>query len=360
MAFFSLMKELNIGEGDEVILQGATCSVMPNAVLRTGAKPVFADVDPDTFGSSAEHIEQKITLNTKMIVAQHSFGILCKIDEIVKIGKKHGIFILEDSAISLGSSLDTVSVGNWGDAALFSTDHSKPLNTLIGGFLYTKNKDLFNRIKKHWENIPQLSKDHQRRLFTRLLFERKYYNPSKYAFSGLILFLRKKLKIDRKTTYLNADYSKKPSLAIDHYPYPAKLPAFLAQLGLYELERWDIEKERRKNLLNDFITISERMGVKQYLPAAYFDSRLEIVPLRFVFTHPESEKVRKRMSQWFNIDWFWFMEPIVACKDPRELGYEYGSCKISEEIGKKIINWPCVLIHVYDYSLSSVFQRIFS
>ena len=79
-----------------------------------------------------------------------------------------------------------------------------------------------------------------------------------------------------------------------------------------------------------------------------------------VYTCDVAEKVRKRMSQWFNIDWFWFMEPIVACKDPRELGYEYGSCKISEEIGKKIINWPCVLIHVYDYSLSSVFQRIFS
>ena len=52
MAFYSLMKVLNIGDGDEVILQGATCSVMPNAVWRIGAKPVFADVDPETFGTS--------------------------------------------------------------------------------------------------------------------------------------------------------------------------------------------------------------------------------------------------------------------------------------------------------------------
>ena len=139
MAFYSLLKALNIGIGDEVILPGFTCSVMPNAVWRSGAIPVFADIDKDTFGSDPVEIEKRISSRTKLIVAQHSFGIPCDIPAIVEVGKKHGIFVVEDCAIALDSAINGIKVGNWGDAAIFSTDHSKPLNTLIGGFLYTKD-----------------------------------------------------------------------------------------------------------------------------------------------------------------------------------------------------------------------------
>ena len=59
MAFFDLMLSLGVGKDDEVILPGATCSVMVNAVLRVGATPIFADIDPDTFGSSHVEIEKK-------------------------------------------------------------------------------------------------------------------------------------------------------------------------------------------------------------------------------------------------------------------------------------------------------------
>lgn len=71
MAFFTILKILNIGLGDKVILPGFTCSVMPNAVWRTGATPVFADIDLETFGSDARGIEKRITSRTKLVVAQH-------------------------------------------------------------------------------------------------------------------------------------------------------------------------------------------------------------------------------------------------------------------------------------------------
>jgi perosamine synthetase len=212
MAFYSLMKVLNIGQGDEVILQGSTCSVMPNAVLRTGAKPVFADIDKDTFGSSAAEIEKKITPNTKLIVAQHSFGIPCKIDEIVALGRRENIFVLEDCAISFDSSIDGKKVGNWGDAAIFSTDHSKPINTLIGGFLYTKSKELYYKIQNYQENIPNLKSAHQKRLFNQLLWERKFYNPPKYAYGIVLNILKRKLfSRNNAFTFLEADYSNNPS-----------------------------------------------------------------------------------------------------------------------------------------------------
>ena len=75
MGFYALMEVLEIGEGDEVVLQAATCSVMANAILRKGATPIYADIDPNTYGSCVDAIERVLTERTRMIVAQHSFGI---------------------------------------------------------------------------------------------------------------------------------------------------------------------------------------------------------------------------------------------------------------------------------------------
>src|SRR3990170_5318030 len=184
MAFYMLMKALEIGKDDEVILLGFTCSVIPNAVLRIGASPVFADIDCETFGSDANSIEGRITSKTKLIVAQHSFGIPCKIKKIVEIAKKYNIFLVEDCAIAFDSAVNGIKVGNWGDAAIFSTDHTKPLNTLIGGFLYTKNKLLYEKVKRTSVDLPHLGKSHQERLFKQFIHERINYIPEHYPRSN--------------------------------------------------------------------------------------------------------------------------------------------------------------------------------
>ena len=89
MSFYSLLNSWGIREGDEVALTGFTCAVMSNAVLRTGATPIYVDIYKDTLGMSAESLVSKITNRTKVVVAQHSFGIPCKIDKIKEIDKSH-------------------------------------------------------------------------------------------------------------------------------------------------------------------------------------------------------------------------------------------------------------------------------
>ncbi|MBW2599874.1 MAG: DegT/DnrJ/EryC1/StrS family aminotransferase, partial [Deltaproteobacteria bacterium] len=185
MAFYVLLKALGIGKGDEVILPAFTCSVMANAVWRTGATPVFSDIDLETFGSDAEAIERKITDRTKLVVAQHSFGIPCKIDRIVEIAGNRNIFVLEDCAITLDSSYKGIKVGNWGDAAIFSTDHSKPINTLTGGMLYTNNTDLFRKVRDEAKNAPHLDREQQERLIREVHAERVRCSPNRYARSKL-------------------------------------------------------------------------------------------------------------------------------------------------------------------------------
>ncbi len=92
MGFYALMKICGVGKGDEIIINGATCSVMVNAILRCGATPVYSDIDSNTFGSSSHSIKECLTIRTKMVVAQHSFGIPCEIDLISDICKKRAFF----------------------------------------------------------------------------------------------------------------------------------------------------------------------------------------------------------------------------------------------------------------------------
>lgn len=362
MAFYVLMKALAIGKGDEVILPGFTCSVMVNAILRVGATPIFADIDIDTFGSNVKEIEKKITSRTKLIVAQHSFGIPCKIEEIVELGKKKGIFIVEDSAITLDSSVKRVKVGNWGDAAIFSTEHSKPLNTLIGGFLYSRDKAFYDKIYEMCFSLSDLDKHHQLRLYRQFLIERKYYVPSKYKRTFFInfrqAFLEKLGMKNKKVIFLGDDYYK-VTPDPQKYPYPAKLPSFLAQIGLFELERWEKEREQRKKILKQYIDIMLDSKLAPFLPIVYKNKELEIVPFRFVFMYTKAEKIKRIMSKYIDVNSILFNSAIVCCPDgPESFGYVFGTCPTSEKVSSEIINWPCILPEKYHENILETFKRI--
>lgn len=364
MAFYAVMKMLDIGDGDEVILPGFTCSVMPNAVLRAGAKPVFADIDTGTLGSGADGIARKITKKTRLIVAQHSFGIPCDIKKIAELSRQSGIFLLEDCAIALDSSVDGVTVGNWGDAAMFSTDHSKPFNTLIGGFLYTRNNETYEKIKAFARAMPHLGAKHQKRLFGRFLFERKYYRPEMFQVTIMEHLLKAALIRfgwrDKLSTFLENDYSADVSAQLKSpYPYPAQMPPFLARLGTFEALNWPKFKERREKLLRLYLDAAEAAGLSSYLPKAYRDSSRRIVPLRFVFAAPNSESMYKKMSRRIDVGGTWFKSPVICCQGgPDIFGYAAGTCANSETVCRDIINWPCVVPEKWEEKVINIFKRV--
>lgn len=354
MAFYALMKVLGIGEGDEVILTAFTCSVMPNAIMKLGGRPVYADMDKVTFGSSASAIQNAITSKTKLIVAQHSFGIPCDIDQIVKLAKERGVFVVEDCAIALDSSLKGVKVGNWGDAAIFSTDHSKPINTIIGGMLYTQNPEIHEGVERLAREAPPLSEQHQQNLHQQMLFERKYYVPEKYAFAKMFSYIRTiwaRIGGIQSTVFLEDNYTR-PSPGKESYPYPAAMPAFLALLGLFELERWSAQKARRKQLLSCFIEKFKRSSYRVHLPAVYNDQTRDIVPLRFIFSCADSGVLLQKLSKYVDVNWIWFRQPVTcAVEGMGSLQYVSNSCPISEEVCSGIINLPCNVVEGWEREL---------
>ncbi len=355
MGFYDLMRLQGISKGDEVILLGATCAVMVNAVLRIGATPIFADIDPETFGSTSEAIAACITPQSRMIVAQHSFGIPCNIEPIVKLAKEKNLFLLEDCALTLGSKLNGISVGNFGDAALFSTDHSKPLNTLTGGLLYTQNRDLAQSLRLLQANCADLSAERQNALWRRLLLEARYCVPTRYGRMGLIDLLStlKKKIIHAEGDFLADDFGATPTTT---YPYPAKLPAFLAAVGLIEVNRWPKVSMDRKITLQRLIEAIGQYASGSYLPDAYKNPALEIIPLRFAWAEPQGGKIRNSIRKFIHVPWTWFMVPIIATKEPLEnLCYFSGTCPISDRIGKNMVNIPCIFeCHDTDTLLNSL------
>lgn len=134
---------LGIGSGDEVITSPYTFFATAGSIWRTGAKPVFVDIEPDTYNIDPALIEAAITPRTRMIMPVHLYGQTADMGRIMDIGRKHGLFVLEDAAQAIGSAYRGERAGSLGDAAAFSFYPSKNLGGFgDGGLMTTNDKDL--------------------------------------------------------------------------------------------------------------------------------------------------------------------------------------------------------------------------
>lgn len=140
------LRALDIGEGDEVITTAFTFVATTEAIGIVGAKPVFADIDKDTFNIDADKIEELITPKTKAIIPVHLYGQPCDMEKIMAIAKKHNLKVIEDACQGIGSEFKGQKVGSFGDFGCFSFYPTKNLGTMgDGGMLTTNDENLRNR-----------------------------------------------------------------------------------------------------------------------------------------------------------------------------------------------------------------------
>ena len=115
----ALMAE-GIGAGDEVITTPYTFFATAGSVSRTGATPVFVDIDPITYNINPGLIEEKITPKTKAIIPVHLYGQTAEMDPIMAVARKHGLVVIEDAAQAIGSEYNGRRAGSIGDYGCFS------------------------------------------------------------------------------------------------------------------------------------------------------------------------------------------------------------------------------------------------
>jgi len=136
-----------IGAGDEVIIPSFTFAATANSVALTGATPVFADIEPDTFNLSPEAVEAAITPRTKAIMPVHLYGQAADMTRLGEIAEKHGLAIVEDAAQAHDSAWDGKPVGALGLAAAFSFYPTKNMHSLEGGMVVTPDAEFARTIR---------------------------------------------------------------------------------------------------------------------------------------------------------------------------------------------------------------------
>ncbi len=141
------LQALGIGPGDEVIVPTFTFAATANSVLYCGAKPIFADIDSDTFNISIKEIKKKISKKTKAVIPVHYGGQACDMSEILKICKEHKLFLVEDCAHSLGSTYKNHFCGSLGILGCFSFYATKVITTAEGGMVTTNSAKLDLKIR---------------------------------------------------------------------------------------------------------------------------------------------------------------------------------------------------------------------
>jgi perosamine synthetase len=133
---------LGVGEGDEVIVPDLTMIATANAVAYCGAKPVFVDIDEETWCIDPVEVEKKITSKTVGVVPVHLYGHPCDMDYVGTVADAHGLWVLEDSAEAIGSEYRGRKCGSIGDASCFSFYANKNITTGEGGMVVTDDKQM--------------------------------------------------------------------------------------------------------------------------------------------------------------------------------------------------------------------------
>lgn len=144
-----ILRAMNIGPGDEVITVSHTFIATAEAILLTGAKPVFVDIEPATYLMDVSQVEAKINEHTRAILPVHLYGQTVDMDPLLALASRYGLKVIEDACQSHGAEYKGRTAGSIGDAAAFSFYYSKNLGGYgEGGFITTNDPELAERIRK--------------------------------------------------------------------------------------------------------------------------------------------------------------------------------------------------------------------
>ncbi|MCU7678962.1 UDP-4-amino-4,6-dideoxy-N-acetyl-beta-L-altrosamine transaminase [Bacillus thuringiensis] len=289
-----------ITEGDEVITTPMTFVASANCILYQGAKPVFADIDNETYNISPKSIEEKITNKTKAIIPVHFTGQPVELEAIKKIAKKNNLIIIEDAAHALGATYKNKKIGSIGDMTMFSFHPVKHITTGEGGVI-TTNNPLF------YEKLVQ---------FRTHGIER---NP-------------KKLLENHGPWYYEMQF----------LGYNYRITDIQAALGLSQLSKLDSFIKIRKKYVDiyskEFSCLSEIIIPKQ-LPQTSSSWHLYIIRLNTKLlkcNRKEFYEALQRENIGVNVHYI----PVHLQPFYQKLGYEKGICPQAENVYEEIITLP--------------------
>jgi len=284
-ALHAALLSIDVKANDEVIVPSFTFPATANAVVLTGAKPIFADIDKDTYCITSESIQKVITRKTKAIIPVHLYGLPADLDPILEIAKKYDAYVIEDAAQAHGAVYKDKMIGCIGDLTCFSFYAGKNMTTGEGGIVTTNDEELYNNlrtIRSHGEEKPYW--------ITRL--GHNYRMPEISAAIGLAqlnklpIFLEKRRKNAKMLTEMLSS-SKKLILPIE--PEGRKHAWYL-----YTLRIKGVNAAKRNKIV-------EKLRAKNIEASVYYEFPVHLLPFykeKFGYKkgmYPESEKAARQV-----------------------------------------------------------------
>lgn len=335
-AIYHILKSLKLSNLDEVIISWYTCISVSNAVIQSGVKLIYSDINKKTLWLDVNKLVNNITKNTKVIIIQHTFWKASNILPIIQLAKENNILIIEDCAHSLWSTHNWKHLWTFWDFSIFSTWRDKVISSVTGWFLVINNKKYFKNIEKIkiQLKIPSKWLIIQNLLYN-IVWYKSYIFYNIFKIWKIIIYISRKLNI---ITEILSNNEKKCNYNNFNYMLPNSL-AYLALKQIKELDR----------LSNNRIIISE------YYNSKITNKKIEILfkkqnnEINNYFRFPILLKTTKIKIELYNYmknndillwnTWSW-INIVPIWSDLHNAKYINWSCPISEDISKRILTLP--------------------
>jgi dTDP-4-amino-4,6-dideoxygalactose transaminase len=329
----SIFDAIDLGEGDEVIVQSYTCNAVINPILKMGATPVYVDIGGD-LNMDVSKLSAKITPKTKAIIAQHTFGMPCDILEMRKICNGYGILLIEDCAHAVGAMYGEKYCGSFGDFSFFSFGRDKVISSVYGGMLVVNDNRFREKVSLFRDKISYptsgwILKQLLHPIITNLLVLPFY--SSKIG-KGVLAYSLNYNILSRSVT--NAENNG----TMPDY-FPQKMPNVLAYLALkqvYKLERYNLWRRAAV----DYYKLEFKNFKEVYFEPS--DPLKHPIYMRFPIFVLEAESLIEEMKKnniYLNDGWR--ESPIVPPKTNKErMKYSEGMCPLAEIICNKVVCLP--------------------
>jgi dTDP-4-amino-4,6-dideoxygalactose transaminase len=254
MAFFYILKALQLPPGSEIVFPALTFWVVPELARVAGLRPVFADIDPKTFNLDPEAFERAITPNTRAVVPTHLFGLPCDMDPLLATARRHRLVVIEDCAHSLGARYHGRPVGSFGDASFFSLQTLKPLNTYGGGMAFVPDSQLADRVAAQAaaETWPEETRVLKRLTIGRL--QRIFIRPRVFTFSAFPILWAASWFKARPDVYLWESIRPLNPLPSTYRERYSNVQAALGLEGLALLEDWAQVAQDHAQIMNQMLS----------------------------------------------------------------------------------------------------------
>ncbi len=330
-SLLALLKAMNLRSGEEIIVQGYTCVVVPNAIHAAGGVPIYADIDEATLNLTPESVAVCITPRTRAVICQHTFGMVADTKGLRVLCDLHNILLIEDCAHVIPDDSGPKEIGTLGDAIILSFGRDKAISGITGGAVITRKPDLGAAIRSLESSAIDLSWHEVTTLLT-------YAPRMRWIVRPLIWCgLQKPI-----LALLNAIGLFSPILTEDEReghmsPLLRKLPNACAALALHSLSRLKEINDHRRMLTAFYLEEGKKRGWPLLL-AIRSDLPLQKFPL-FVSNAKEKRALLRKDNIHLDDGW----TGCVVCPDTVDLdeaGYASGLDPNAEKVCRAILSLP--------------------